>query len=259
MTHLPAMAASPYSVAKMTFGEIEAYIKENPAIILPLGATEPCTEYAALGASSLCCAALANALSEKRGILLAPMVTYGYSAGFKAFAGCAAISQKTLAAVLYNLMRSWTGQGVNTFIIIDGTYNNIESVSEAAKRLLACHKEARCQVLNWNHISEVRSFIAQKHEGVEFGVSQVGLLSMAAYLDAGYVRPALKKARPITVSQDEFKRWRKMGGDPEKFRKLFPDARMSDSAGDYSAEFGRTLFSCITTAFESAIARELNL
>jgi hypothetical protein len=50
-----------------------------------------------------------------------------------------------------------------------------------------------------------------------------------------------------------------MGGDPEKFRKLFPDARLSEAAAVYSAEFGKELFARISEVFESAVARELNL
>jgi hypothetical protein len=109
-------------------------------------------------------------------------------------------------------------------------------------------------------MAEIRSFIAQKHEGIELGYSQVGLLSMAAFIDETYVRPPLKKiSQPITAGPAEFKRWRKMGGDPEKFRKMFPDARLSEAASAYSPELGKELFMRINAAFETEIARELDL
>jgi len=260
MIHTPDAPLSPYYIAKMTFGEIAATITGKPAIILPLSGLEPCTEYGSLGAAALCCFSLANNLSEKKSILLAPMVPYGYSVAFKAFAGSAAVSRKTMAAYLFDVMRSWAQQGITVFIIIDAAFDNADSISWATKRLLYAHKETRCEVLNWHQMSEVRSFIAQKYEGAELGYSQVGLLSMAAFLDAGYVRPQEnKKAGTVAAGPKDFLRWRKMGQDPSKLRKMFPDACMSFVASHYSAEFGRELFFLICKSFESAITRELHL
>jgi len=259
MTYTPAMAASPYSIATMTFGEIEAIIKKKPAVILPLGVIEPCAEYGALGAASLVCFALANALSVKKSILLAPMEVYGYSAAYKAFAGCAAVSKNTLAALLYDLMRSWTGQGIRAIIVIDGTFDGAAPVEAATKRLHAS-KRGVCCVLNWQHNRAVRSFIAGHCNGDEYGKSEFGLLSMTAHIDAGYVRPARPDGqRPLIADQKDFQRWRRMGRDPEKFRKLFPSGRTSPIAAEYSAEFGKDLFSYISAVFEATVASELSV
>jgi len=249
---------SPYYIAKMTWREIEAHIKAAPVIILPVGVNEPCTEFGALGAAGITCWAMANTLSEKKSILLAPMVTYGYSSAFKAFSGCAAVSPKTMTAYVFDIMRSWVGQGIKTIITIDNSIANADAVIEAAKRLRCQYPSAHCQVLNWQRMSDIRTFIAQQLHGSEYGMSQFGLLSLAAYLDKSYVRlAAARGSEPLAATVKEFERWKKTGADPEKFRKLFPDCRTSDIAGCFSIEFGEKLFCRIMEQFETALTKEL--
>jgi creatinine amidohydrolase/Fe(II)-dependent formamide hydrolase-like protein len=251
---------SPYSIAAMTYDEIASAIKKNSTLILPIGSLEPCTDCGALGTASLSCFALASKLSETMNILLAPMAAYGYSIAFKAFPGCGALSKRTLRAFLQDIMQSWIFQGIRTFIIVDGCTDNARIVEEAVKRPLVRHPQVRCSVLNWQRIPEIRSFIAEQCNDAEYDRSEIGILSMAAFLNASYVRqPRLQKRNAVLVDRSHFQRWRKTGADPEKFRKLFPDARTSTVALAYSTAFGETLFHRILETFIKNIKRDLQL
>ena len=250
---------SPLYIEKMTFREVGAAIKEQSALILPVGSIEPCTESGTLGVASLTCFAMANALSKKKNILLAPMINYGYSVAFKSFPGCAAISRRTLIAVLRGIVSSWKCQGIKRFIILDGTSGSADALNEALKGLFAKDKSSSCRVLDWNR-KDVDDFIARQNNGTEFGRSQFGLLSMASYLDPDYVRKPLSDgALSLKIDFKDFLRWRKTGQDPEKFRKLFPDARTSSIAYAFSPEFGKELFFHIIGIFENEIALELKI
>ena len=231
------------------------------AIILPLGPTEPSTEYGTMGSSALSCFALANKLSEKEKILLSPMVPYGYSVAYRAFEGCGALSAKTLTALLIDLLKSWVFQHICTIIIIDSIPDNNSMVQDAAKWIQARHPDTKFCVLNWHIMHEVRSFIASACPGAEYNRSEYGMLSMAAYLDGSFVRRPLsqKKCDDIVVDKKTYQKWQKMGRDPEKFRKLFPDAQTSSNAHKYNAQFGEELFNHISAVFEKTIKEELNI
>ena len=154
------VSRSTFYSAKMTWGEIHDVIAVTPAIILPIGPTEPCSEYGTMGASALSCFALANKLSEKKKILLSPVVPFGYSIAYRAFDGCGVLSAKTLTSLLIDLLKSWRCQHIRTFIIIDGGSDNSCMVKEAERRNIRPQSRNKVLCSNWHHMSEVRSFIA---------------------------------------------------------------------------------------------------
>ncbi len=251
---------SSYAIVQMTFEEIARHLKIKPVLILPLGVLEPCSDCGALGAASLSCAALADRLSHKKSILLAPLATYGYSTAYKAFPGTGALSRRTVAALLRDLLNSWLFQGVRGFIIIDGNAEDDGLVKESVKRPLSRRSDVVCSVLNWQSMPSVRAFIAENRGEQELHRSEFGILSMAAYIDGSFVRRLNGRGQgKTTVDQNNYQQWRKRGRDPEQFRKLYPDSRTSPIAYDYCAEFGKNLFHFISATFEETVSRNLNV
>jgi creatinine amidohydrolase len=254
------VSLSPFYSTIMTSKEIHELLTVTSAIILPLGPTEPCTGYGTMGVSALSCFALANKLSEKKKILLSPLVPFGYSIAYRAFDGCGALSAKTLTALLIDLFKSWVFQHIHTFIIIDGVPDNNSMVKEAEQRIFARYPETKFCILNWHQMSGVRSFIAHDCPGNEYNRSEYGILSMAAYLDGSFVRqPPYQKKCAAVVDQKTYQKWQKTGRDPEKFQKIFPDAQTSSIAHKYNARFGEELFNHISAVFEKTLKLELNI
>jgi creatinine amidohydrolase/Fe(II)-dependent formamide hydrolase-like protein len=257
---MATVSLSPFYAAKMTEREVHELLTVTSAIILPLGPTEPCTGYGTMGVSALSCFALANKLSEKKKILLSPMVPFGYSIAYRTFKGCGSLSAGTLTALLIDLFKSWVSQQIRFFIILDCVPDNNSMVKEAAQRVVARHPEIKFCILNWQQIREVRSFIATACPGTEYSRSEYGILSMAAYLDGSFVRqPSPPRKQSAIADQKAFQKWQKTGRDPEKFRKLFPDAQTSPIAHKFDARFGEELFNYIFEVYEQTMKLELNI
>ena len=227
--------------------------------MLSLGSHEPCAEYGGMGVSALSCFSIANTLSKRKKIVLFPMLPYGYSIAFRAFDGCCALSEKTLRMVIADLVKSWAARGVKSVIILDGVYENYHATCSAVNWIQSRNPAIKLCLFNWQHSVEVRSFIAQSCPGEEYGRSEYGILSMAAYLDNTFVRFNDHEKGPVAVDEKTYRKWEKTGRDPEKFKKLFPCAETSTISRKFNAEFGRTLFQYICDVFENKIKQELNI
>jgi creatinine amidohydrolase/Fe(II)-dependent formamide hydrolase-like protein len=259
MIPLDNESLSPFYSPRMTFGEIHETLNTCSAVMLPLGSHEPCAEYGAMGVSALSCFSIANTLSKIKKIILSPLLPYGYSIAFRAFDGCCALSEKTLRMVIADLVKSWAAHGVKSVIILDGVYENYHTTCSAVHWIQSRNPTIKLCLLNWQHSVEVRSFIAQSCSGKEYGRSEYGILSMAAYLDQTFVRFNDHEKGPVTVDEKTYRKWEKTGRDPEKFKKLFPYAETSTVSRNFNAEFGKMLFQYICDVFENKIKHELNI
>lgn len=72
-----------------------------------------------MGADTIVVERLAQAVSEKTGILVAPTLAYGVSSDIeRSYAGTAALERKTLHRVLNELVDSWERQGLEEIVLI---------------------------------------------------------------------------------------------------------------------------------------------
>jgi creatinine amidohydrolase/Fe(II)-dependent formamide hydrolase-like protein len=252
------MLLSPFYSSLMTFGEIREILKTCSAIILPICATEPIGSYGTMGASMLSCTAIANAVSEKKRILLSPKIPYGYSIAYRAFESCGALSEKTLRSVLVDLIKSWMQQNISTVIILNGIYENNRITKDAISWIQSRNPKIKVCLFSWQHSSEIRSFIAKSCKGSEYCRSEYGILSMAAFLDARFIRTPVKHTT-IRTNEKTFQKWEKTGRDPEKFKKLFPDAITSAISSEFNPEFGEKLFHFVCDVFSTKIKHDLNI
>lgn len=72
-----------------------------------------------MGADTIVVERLAQAVSEKTGILVAPTLAYGVSSDIeRSYAGSAALERKTLHRVLNELVDSWERQGLEEIVLM---------------------------------------------------------------------------------------------------------------------------------------------
>jgi creatinine amidohydrolase/Fe(II)-dependent formamide hydrolase-like protein len=236
---------SPYDLSRLTFGEVEKEIARLPALIVPLGGCEPYGEGGTLGAASACAETLAAALSAKLHMLLAPTLAYGCSTPYGAFGGNAGVKQRTLINILGETVRQWYGQGFRTVIIVDGVFDNGDAVDAALRRLNDSNARLKAISFSLQRDERIRAFIGHHLQEKEFGRTEYGILSLAAFIDPDLARPSDKKNRSAApMDAERFRTWRKRGADPGQFRKLFPNAA-STGACKYDADFGKELFDFI--------------
>ncbi|MDA0328923.1 MAG: creatininase family protein [Gemmatimonadetes bacterium] len=107
-----------YALDEMSWQAVGAALKENPRLILPVGALEQHGPHLPLGANIVITKRVAHEVSQRLGILRAPTFSYGVTVGGGPFPGRAGLSRKTLHRAVNGLLGTWEDQGVQDFVII---------------------------------------------------------------------------------------------------------------------------------------------
>jgi creatinine amidohydrolase len=103
--------------------DVEKYLQTENRLILVLGACEQ-HGYLSLLADSKIPLALADAASQKTGVLVAPVVNYGISPYFLDYPGSFSLRVSTLLDLVEDLVRSAYRQGFQRILILNGHGGN---------------------------------------------------------------------------------------------------------------------------------------
>ena len=118
---MSASTNAPFSsrLDRLTWPEAAAWFRRDPRLLLPVGTCLQHGPHLPLGADTIVVERLAQAVSEKTGILVAPTLAYGVSSDIeRSYAGTAALERKTLHRVLNELVDSWERQGLEEIVLI---------------------------------------------------------------------------------------------------------------------------------------------
>ena len=257
--HKSAKKAQNY-IPSLTFKEIEERVSKVPAVILPIGGMEPVGERCTLGAVQECVMAISACLAERCNILLEPLLPYSNTTSFRAFGGSIGVKKNIYESMMSNLIKDCSAWGVKHLFILDGTYNSYEVLLKIVKRIEKWKKDTiKVYVLNWQHDKIIKKFIESHFDGTELARCEFGIISMAAYINPSLVKSKkIKKKAKSLCTMDVYRRWHKLGQDPEKFRKLFPDCSTSIIENEIYPQFGKELFEYIVTHFEKIINKTVN-
>ena len=115
----PLPAARPRRLKDMWPEDVRALLRDDPRLLVPVGACEPHGRHLPLGCDTIIAERLADDLSRLSGVLRAPTVEYGVNAphGDPA-AGSAGVRKKTLHRLLNDLLASWEACGVREFVLL---------------------------------------------------------------------------------------------------------------------------------------------
>lgn len=108
---------------ELNWMDVEKYLEQDDRIILVLGATEQ-HGYLSLGSDSLIPLALADAVSQKTGVLVAPPFHYGISPYFTRYPGTISIRVESFLAVVEDVARCLYGYGFRRYLILNGHGGN---------------------------------------------------------------------------------------------------------------------------------------
>jgi creatinine amidohydrolase len=151
----PAPAQSPSSAGPTTremnllcwqeFNElVPGKIK---TVLLPTGSLEP-HGVIPNGADNLEPEAMARAIAERVGALIAPTLNYGMTADMMAYPGAVSISKEAYTAFAGDILSSLAAGGFQNIIILNGHGGNTAALNEAASRVSnACR--VRVLLVNW--------------------------------------------------------------------------------------------------------------
>lgn len=108
---------------ELNWMDVAAYLEQDDRIILVLGATEQ-HGYLSLLTDVKIPQALADAASERTGVLVAPALNFGMSPYFLAYPGTISLRTKTFMNVVEDIIRSLYGTGFRRFFIMNGHSGN---------------------------------------------------------------------------------------------------------------------------------------
>ncbi len=108
--------------------DVENYLKTDDRIMLVLGACEQ-HGYLSLQADVKIPLSLADAASQKEGVLVAPPLNFGISPYFLTYPGSVSLRLSTFVDVVEDIIRSLYHQGFRRFLILNGHGGNQPAVA----------------------------------------------------------------------------------------------------------------------------------
>jgi len=103
--------------------DVEKYLQKENRIMLVLGATEQ-HGYLSLATDSRIPQAIADAASQRSGVLVAPAFHFGISPYFLSYPGTVSIRVSIFVEVVKDIVRSYYAQGFRRFLIVNGHGGN---------------------------------------------------------------------------------------------------------------------------------------
>ncbi|WP_322794406.1 creatininase family protein [Bellilinea sp.] len=108
---------------ELNWMDVEIYLKQDDRLMLVLGACEQ-HGYLSLLTDVRIPLALADAASERSGVLVAPPLNFGVSPYFLAYPGTISLRSSTLIQVVEDMVRSVYRQGFRRLLVLNGHGGN---------------------------------------------------------------------------------------------------------------------------------------
>lgn len=160
-----------YALNELSWVAVGRALARDPRLILPVGALEQHGPHLPLGSNVRVAQAVAAEVSERTGILRAPVFSYGVSVGGGPWAGTAGLRRKTFHRVINELLARWEDHGVSEFVIV--TAHRYEPHLEAL--LMALTASSTTTVLDLFHV-DVADLLDGDPEGEHGGELETSLL-----------------------------------------------------------------------------------
>lgn len=110
-------------IEDLNWMDVEEYLKKDDRLILVIGACEQ-HGYLSLLSDVRIPLAMADTVSQKTGVLVAPPLNFGASAYFVSYPGTLSLRLSTLMDVVEDILRSAYHQGFRRFLIMNGHGGN---------------------------------------------------------------------------------------------------------------------------------------
>ncbi|SNB71266.1 creatinine amidohydrolase [Arboricoccus pini] len=135
-------------LADLTWYDFVDCVKSDPIIILPVGSVEQHGPHLPLSTDTLLPQALAEAVAERMGGLVAPPIAYGYKSqpktgGGNHFPGTVSLDGEVLVGLVRNVINELARHGLRKIVLFDGHMENQWFLVEAADLSLRDQKMFR--------------------------------------------------------------------------------------------------------------------
>lgn len=107
-----------YALDELSWPEVGRILARDARLLVPVGALEQHGPHLPLGTNTFIAQKVAEAVSQKLGILRAPPFSYGVTVGGGPWAGTAGLRRKTFHRALNDLFARWEDHGVQEFLVV---------------------------------------------------------------------------------------------------------------------------------------------
>jgi len=108
----------------LTWVDVQEYLKSNDMIIIPIGSTEQHGPHLPLGTDYYTALEVSKKISEKTGIVVAPVILSGYSIYHSGFPGTLSLKPETMEQVLFENIEMLRKYGFKRFMFFNGHGGN---------------------------------------------------------------------------------------------------------------------------------------
>ena len=137
----------------LTWEEYGAQVKERIAI-LPVGSLEQHGPHLPLNVDVVISSSLAQMVASRIQGLILPSIVYGCrplttSGCGDLFPGTTSLEAESLIAVVLEILRETYRHGARKFLVLNGHWENVPFLVEAAYRLVRHHDDVKVMVVSW--------------------------------------------------------------------------------------------------------------
>lgn len=139
--------------------DVQAYLRQDDRLILVVGSTEQHGRHLVLGSDVWQPWEIAQRVSERTGVLLAPSINYGMSLHHLGFPGSLSLRPQTLTSILIDLLESAYEHGFRRILILNGHGGNIAALQVALAELLNELPGLKVNLRSWWQEAKVKEVL----------------------------------------------------------------------------------------------------
>jgi creatinine amidohydrolase len=163
-----SLVPSARRLVETDYRSFERKLRENPLVIVPVGALEAHGPHLPLGSDQIQAEVTAEALAERVDGLVAPTVAYGTTPSTRKFPGTVALSIAELETHVEGILQGLCRTGVRRLLVISGhaERGHMAALREAADHAMQRHPTSKIVVLSdYDFVYELRGKEAPPSDG----------------------------------------------------------------------------------------------
>ncbi|MGB0384501.1 MAG: creatininase family protein [Ardenticatenaceae bacterium] len=238
----------PIYLTDLTWPEVETLLAGDDRLIIVTGATEQHGRHLPLGTDYMIPMTLAERLSGRSGVPIAPVLNIGMSEAHMAFAGTFTFTNDTLKTIYLEVIQSAYRNGWRRLFVLNGHGGNKSAWKWAASLAMKIKKDLKIYVKHWWDEEGGRDLI---REVVGRNEGHAGLEESAAMLVSRPDLVQLDQAEGHTNIPEGI--WSR---PPGEVRATVPSGAIGENPAEASKELGEEMLTWLVEEYERLIEGE---
>ena len=223
-----------------TWQEVETYLENSTAILIPMGSTEQHGPNGLIGTDALCPEIIGGLAADESGLLMGPTFNIGVAQHHMEFPGSMTLRPTTFIANMIDWVDSLAKHGFTRFYFLNGHGGNISTINAGFAEIYASRSldmgdgrpPIKCRLRNWwdgkDTYAKCKSLYGTAH-GAHATPSEVAVTQFAYpdHIKSATLSPEIAPNGGFTDAKD--------------YRGRFPDGRIGSNPGLATPEDGEVL------------------